>query len=111
MGEPEYRPDSHRLSWCRKIGRVISTSLSKDENEFMTQTMSGDGAARALSRQAIAVLLKPPALVAAVLALWRFASEFNWAGGFVINSGPFSHWQIWLAGAGILQWCSYSLGR
>lgn len=66
---------------------------------------------RALSRQAIAVLLKPPALMAAVLGLWCFASEFNLAGAFAINSGPFSHWQVWLAGAGILQWGSCALGR
>jgi hypothetical protein len=61
--------------------------------------------------QAIAVLLKPAALLASVLGLWRIASDFNWTGGFAISSGLFSHWQVWLGGAAILQLCSYALNR
>jgi hypothetical protein len=61
--------------------------------------------------QAIAVLLKPAALLACVLGLWRIASDFNWTGGFAISSGLFSHWQVWLGGAAVLQLCSYALNR
>lgn len=61
--------------------------------------------------QAIAVLLKPAALMAAVLGCWRIAADFNWTGGFAIASGPFSHWQVWLGGAAVLQLCSYALNR
>jgi hypothetical protein len=61
--------------------------------------------------QAIAVLLKPAALIACVLGCWRIASDFNWTGGFAIPSGVFSHWQVWLGGAAVLQLCSYALNR
>ena len=61
--------------------------------------------------QAIAILLKPAALIASVLGFWRIASDFNWTGGFAISSGPFSHWQVWLGGAVVLQLCSYALNR
>jgi hypothetical protein len=61
--------------------------------------------------QGIAVLLRPAALMACVLGLWRIASDFNWTGGFAIPSGLFSHWQVWLGAAAILQLCSYALNR
>jgi len=61
--------------------------------------------------QAIAVLLKPAVLIAALLGCWKFASDFNWTGGFAIPSGLFSHWQVWLGGAAVLQLCSSVLNR
>lgn len=61
--------------------------------------------------QGIAVLLKPAALVASVLGCWRIAADFNWTGGFAIATGLFSHWQVWLGGAAVLQLCSYALNR
>ena len=72
------------------------------------------GSKRATNRrvaQAIAALLKPAALVACVLGCWRIASDFNWTGGFAIPSGLFSHWQVWLGGAAVLQLCSHALNR
>ncbi len=61
--------------------------------------------------QGVAVLLKPAALVALVLGCWRIAADFNWTGGFAIATGLFSHWQVWLGGAALLQLCSYALNR
>lgn len=61
--------------------------------------------------QAIAALLKPAALAACVLGCWRIASDFNWTGGFAIASGLFSHWQVWLGAAAVLQLCSHVLNR
>lgn len=61
--------------------------------------------------QGVAVLLKPAALVASVLGCWRIAADFNWTGGFAIATGLFSHWQVWLGGAAVLQLCSYALNR
>ena len=46
--------------------------------------------------------------MAAVLGVWRIASDLNWAGGFAIHSGLFSHWQVWLGGAALVQACSYA---
>jgi len=61
--------------------------------------------------QAIAALLTPAALMAFVLGSWRIAAELKWTGSFAIPSGPFSHWQVWLGGAALLQICSYVLNR
>jgi hypothetical protein len=48
----------------------------------------------------VAALLKPVALMAYVLGVWRLASDMGMAGQFVFT-GIFSHWQIWM-GAGVL---------
>jgi hypothetical protein len=49
--------------------------------------------------------------VASVLALWRIAADLNFANSFAIASGLFSHWQVWLAAAILLQLCSRVLNR
>lgn len=61
--------------------------------------------------QTIALFLKPAALMAFVLGSWRITSDLNWTGGFAISSGFFSHWQVWLGGAVLLQLCSHALNR
>ncbi len=48
-------------------------------------------------------LLKPVALVAYVLSVWRLGADLNWTGGFFIPSGLFSHSQVWLALAIAMQ--------
>jgi len=60
---------------------------------------------------AVAALLTPAALVASVLAAWRIAADLKFAGRFAIPSGIFSHWQVWLAFAAVLQLCSRMLNR
>jgi len=60
---------------------------------------------------AIAALLTPATLLAAVFALWRIAAYMNWTSSFAIASGLFSHWQVWLGTAVILQLCAYLLNR
>jgi hypothetical protein len=60
---------------------------------------------------AVAALLPPAALCAGVLALWRIASDLNWTGSFAIPNGIFSHWQVWLAAAVLLQLCARALNR
>ena len=42
-------------------------------------------------------LLKPVALVAYVLSVWRLGADLNWTGEFFISRGLLSHWQVWLA--------------
>jgi hypothetical protein len=56
-------------------------------------------------------LLAPAALAAWVLACWRIAADLEWAKGFAIASGPFSHWQVWFAAGLLLQLCSRILNR
>ena len=60
---------------------------------------------------AAASMLTPAAAVTAVLALWRIAADLNWTGSFAISAGFFSHWQVWLAAAALLQFCARVLNR
>ena len=72
------------------------------------------GSKRAKNRriaQTVAILLRPAVLMAAALGCWRIASDFNWAGAFAISSGLFSHWQVWLGAAAVLQFFSHMLNR
>jgi hypothetical protein len=56
-------------------------------------------------------LLTPAALVAWVLGLWRIAADLNWTNQFAIESGLFSHWQVWFGLGALLQWFSRLLNR
>ncbi len=60
---------------------------------------------------ALAALLTPSAAVACVLGVWRIAADLNWTNSFAIPSGLFSHWQVWLGTAILLQLCSRLLSR
>jgi hypothetical protein len=58
-----------------------------------------------------AALLSPAALVASMLAVWRIAADLEVTNSFAIATGLFSHWQVWLAAAVVLQLCSRVLNR
>jgi hypothetical protein len=45
----------------------------------------------------LVALLTPAAVLALVMALWRFGTDLGWAGAFLIGGGFFSHWQVWIA--------------
>lgn len=60
---------------------------------------------------AAASLLTPAAVMACVLALWRLTADVNATSQFPISSGIFSHWQVWLALAGSLQFFATVLNR
>jgi len=60
---------------------------------------------------ATAALLTPAAVMAGVLGLWRIAADLNWTSSFAIPSGLFSHWQVWLGAAGLLEVFSRLLNR
>jgi hypothetical protein len=60
---------------------------------------------------ALASLLTPAAALAAALAFWRIAADLNWTASFAIPTGFFSHWQVWLAAAVLLQFCAHLLNR
>ena len=59
----------------------------------------------------VAGLLTPAAVLATVLGLWRIAADMNWTGTFAIPDGFFSHWQVWLGAAVLLQLCAHLLNR
>lgn len=60
---------------------------------------------------AMGALLTPAAVTAAILGFWRLAADLKMAGDFAISSGLFSHWQVWLASAGVLTFCSRALNH
>jgi hypothetical protein len=55
-------------------------------------------------------LLIPLALMAYVLGFWRLASDMGMAGEFGIT-GLFSHWQVWIPVAVLLQMTAAVLNR
>jgi len=57
-----------------------------------------------------AALLKPLALMAYVLGIWRLASDMGMAGEFVFT-GMFSHWQIWMGLGVLVHIVSFMLAR
>lgn len=60
---------------------------------------------------ALASLLTPGSVVLCVLAFWRLTADFKFTSEFFIASGFFSHWQVWLAMAAIVQLFSIFLNR
>ena len=44
-----------------------------------------------------AEFLRPFAAVEAALGFWRLGADAGWTGEFFVNSGMFSHWQVWIA--------------
>ena len=60
---------------------------------------------------AFAALLTPGAVMAAALGAWRLAADLKLTGAFAISDGLFSHWQVWMVAAALLQLCSRVLVR
>jgi hypothetical protein len=60
---------------------------------------------------AVAGLLTPAGVISLFLALWRVAADLSWTNSFAIPSGLFSHWQVWLGTAALLQGCAHMLNR
>ena len=56
-------------------------------------------------------LLIPPAAMAAVMGIWRLASDLRVTGEFGIAHGFFSHWHVWIALSALLFWCAFTLNR
>lgn len=59
----------------------------------------------------LAALLTPVAVMAIVLALWRISADLRATGEFPISVGLFSHWQVWITGAAILESLAIFLNR
>lgn len=67
-----------------------------------------------LSREAagiVAYALRPAALLALALGVWRLGIDLGWTQDFFIAGGLFSHWQVWLMLAGCMQASAGFLAR
>lgn len=60
---------------------------------------------------AIAALLTPASLLAFAIFLWSISSDLRWTTNFFISTGPFAHWQCWLAAAATLLLVARLLNR
>jgi hypothetical protein len=75
---------------------------------LQVQRRSGKNRKAAL---ALSSLLTPAAVMASALGIWRLAADLKVAGAFGISTGVFSHWQVWIASAIVLQRCAWALNR
>jgi hypothetical protein len=60
---------------------------------------------------AAGALLTPASVAALALGFWRLAADLDLTGQFAITGGLFSHWQVWIGLAVILQTCASRLSR
>jgi hypothetical protein len=60
---------------------------------------------------AVSSLLTPCALVAFTLTFWSIAADMRWSTTFFVSTGLFSHWEVWLASAGLLLLLARLLGQ
>lgn len=56
-------------------------------------------------------LLTPGVAAALALAAWKLGADLQLMGTFVLDEGPFSHWQVWLLIAVALQLLCSRLAR
>jgi hypothetical protein len=61
--------------------------------------------------EGVAALLIPAALMAFALGIWAIGADLKLTSTFAIDSGLFSHWQVWLGAATALEFCSLALNR
>jgi hypothetical protein len=60
---------------------------------------------------AVSSLLTPCALIAFTLMFWNIAADMRWSTTFFVSRGLFSHWEVWLASAGLLLLLAHVLGQ
>src|ERR1700736_668962 len=82
-----------------------SSALPATFRRFVERTVVASEAAM----NVLPALLTPAAVTALVLGLWRVSADLGWTGEFLIASGFFSHWQVWIALAIGLQVMAASL--
>ena len=45
------------------------------------------------------------------LGIWRVLQDFDLANNFIYSDGLLSHWQVWIAGAALVQYLGWRLTR
>jgi hypothetical protein len=43
------------------------------------------------------------------LGIWRLLQDLDMAGDFIYSDGILSHWQVWIAGAAVIQYLCWRL--
>ncbi len=58
-----------------------------------------------------ASLMTMGAICLASMGLWRVSVDVDLAGDFVFADGLLSHWQVWFAAAGLIQYGAWRLNE
>ncbi len=58
-----------------------------------------------------ASLLTMGAICLVSMGLWRAAGDLDLAGGFLFTDGILSHYQVWFAAAGVVQYTAWWLNE
>jgi hypothetical protein len=59
----------------------------------------------------LAAILTPAAVLFVAFALWRIGADLGLAHEFLVSEGVLSRWQVWFAGAVLLQAGAFFLNR
>jgi len=59
----------------------------------------------------VSALLSPAIVSVYVLAFWSLTADLGWTGAFMVSSGPFSNWMVWLGIAVLLHGAASILKR
>ena len=86
-----------------------SASLSKILALVQQAVAATHAAFRRQFANVLVSLLTPASMLALVFGLWRVSEDLGWTEAFVISSGLFSHWQVWMALAVALKMAASSL--
>jgi hypothetical protein len=89
------QPSSALLS---KIQTIVEQTVPVTKAEFRKQFVN-----------VLVSLLTPASMLALVFGLWRVSEDLGWTEAFVIPTGLFSHWQVWMALAIVLKMAASSL--
>ena len=107
-----------------RVGGAIAAASARTGSVFAEASAASLGRVQVLVEQSVlktnarlgrdfasllAVFLTPAAMLALVFGLWRVSADLGWTESFVISSGLFSHWQVWMALAIALKLTASSL--
>lgn len=59
----------------------------------------------------LAAILTPASVLFIAFALWRIGADLGLAHEFLVSEGVLSRWQVWFAGAVVLQAGAFFLNR
>jgi hypothetical protein len=59
----------------------------------------------------LAAILTPAAVLFVAFAMWRIGADLGLAHEFLVSDGVLSRWQVWFAGAVVLQAGAFFLNR
>jgi hypothetical protein len=86
------------LASLSKIHALIEQAIAATNSAFRRQFAN-----------VLVSFLTPASMLALVFGLWRVSADLGWTESFVISSGLFSHWQVWMALAIALKMAASSL--